>query len=79
MRPDGVARMPGGDAISIAVRDRLNALLASMIHQHKRIVLNDLRELDDGTFAAAVTVNDSALASDPVLQELRQKLTEKLR
>jgi len=43
VRPDGVARMPGDDAISIAVRDRLNALLANMIHQSKHIVLHDLR------------------------------------
>src|SRR5215470_20305723 len=40
--PDGVARTP-------TVRDRLNALLSSMIHQSKRIVLHDLRALDDGT------------------------------
>jgi len=62
VRPDGVSRMSGDDASSIAVRDRLNALLASMIHQHKRIVLHDLRELDDGTFAATVTVNGVELA-----------------
>ena len=67
VRPDGVPRMPGNDAISIAVRNRLNALLASMIHQHKRIVLHDLRELDDGTFAATVTVNGVDVASDPIL------------
>jgi len=75
VRPDGVSRMPGDDAISIAVRDRLNALLASMIHQSKRIVLHDLRELDDGTFAATVTVNGAKLASDPILLELREKVT----
>ena len=75
VRPDGVSRMPGDDAISIAVRDRLNALLASMIHQSKRIVLHDLRELDDGTFAATVTVNGAKLASDPILLELHKKLT----
>ncbi len=75
VRPDGVARMPGDDAISAAVRDRLNALLASMIHQHKHIVLRDLRELDDGTFAATVTVNGQALASDPILVELRAEPT----
>lgn len=70
VRPDGVSRMPGDDAISTAVRDRLNALLASMIHQSKHIVLHDLRELDDGTFAATVTVNGMTLASDPILLEL---------
>jgi hypothetical protein len=69
--PDGVARMPAGNATSIAVRDRLNTLLSSMIHQSKRIVLHDLRELGDGTFAATVTVNEANLASDPVLVELQ--------
>ena len=75
VRPDGVLRMPGDGTISIAVRDRLNALLASMIHQHKQIVLHDLRELDDGTFAATVTVNGAKLASDPILLGLREKVT----
>ena len=73
VRPDGVARMPGDAAISIAVRDRLNALLASMIHQNKRIVLHDLRALNDGTFAATVTVNGANVESDPILLELREK------
>jgi hypothetical protein len=73
VRPDGVARMPGDAAIAIAVRDRLNALLADMIHQSKRIVLEDLRELDDGTFAATVTVNGANVESDPILLELREK------
>ena len=67
--------MPGDDAGSIAMRDRLNALLASMIHKHRRIVLHDLRELDDGTFAATVTVNGLNLASDPTLLDLREKLS----
>ncbi len=75
VRPDGVSRMPGDDAVSIAVRDRLNALLASMIHQSKHIVLHDLRALGDGTFAATVTVNEANLASDPILMELREKFT----
>jgi hypothetical protein len=74
VRPDGVSRMPANDVISIAVRNRLNALLASMIHQHKRIVLHDLRELDEGMFAATVTVNDSNVVSDPILLDLREKL-----
>jgi hypothetical protein len=73
VRPDGVLRTPDDAAISSAVRDRLNALLASMIHQSKRIVLRDLRELDDGTFAAAVTVNGANVASDPILLKLREK------
>jgi hypothetical protein len=65
--------MPPDEAIAIAVRDRLNALLSNMIHQAKHIELHDLRKLDDGTFAATVTVNGIDLASDPVLAELRQK------
>ena len=79
VRPDGVPRTPGDDATSIAMRDRLNALLANMIHQAKRIVLHDLRELDDGTFAATVTVNGINLASDPIFVELREKATESTR
>jgi len=79
VRPDGVGPMPGDDAISIAVRDRLNTLLASMIHQSKRIVLHGLRKLDDGTFAATVTVNGADLASDPILLELREKLSRTMR
>jgi hypothetical protein len=73
VRPDGVLRIPDDAAISIAVRNRLNTLLADMIHQNKRIVLHDLRELDDGTFAATVMVNSEDVASDPILLELRQK------
>ena len=73
VRPDGVLRTSGEGAISIAVRNRLNALLSNMIHQAKHIVLHDLRELDDGTFAAAVTVTGLNLASDPILRELREK------
>ena len=79
MRPDGVSRTPRDDGISVAMRNRLNALLANMIHQSKRIVLDDLRELDDGTFAATVTVNGVNLASDPILLELRDKLTTTIR
>ena len=73
VRPDGVLRTSGEDATSIAVRNRLNALLSNMIHQVKHIVLHDLHELDDGTFAAAVTVTGVNLASDPILMELREK------
>ena len=65
--------------MSIAVRDRLNALLADMIHQAKHIVLHDLRELGDGTFAAIVTVNGANLASDPILVELRGKVASQPR
>ncbi len=73
--PDGVPRGTGNEAIAIAVRDRLNALLASMVHQHKRIVLRDIREVEDGTFAAVVTVNEANLASDAILVELLKKFT----
>jgi len=73
VRPQGVPRTSGVDATSIAVRNRLNALLANMIHQAKHIVLHDLHELDDGTFAAAVTVTGVDVASDPILVELRDK------
>jgi hypothetical protein len=73
VRPDGVPRSSGGDATSVAVRNRLNALLSNMIHQAKHIVLRDLHELDDGTFAAVVTVSGVDLAADPVLVELREK------
>lgn len=61
--------MSGGDVYSIAIRDRLNALLANMIHQSKRIELHDVRELEDGTFAAQVTVNGVKLGLDPMLLE----------
>lgn len=71
VRPDGVVGVSGNDAMASAVRDRLNALLASMIHQHKYIVLHDLRALGDGTYAAAVTVNGLNVESDPILRELR--------
>ena len=72
---DGVPRTPGDEAASIAIRDRLNLLLASMVHQHKRIVLHELRNVEDGTFAATVTVNEENLASDPFLLELQRRLT----
>jgi len=71
VRPDGVVGVSGDDAMASAVRDRLNSLLASMIHQHKYIELHDLRALGDGTYAAAVTVNGLNVESDPVLRELR--------
>jgi hypothetical protein len=69
--PDGVPRTFSDEVAATAVRDRMNALLASMIHQHKRIVLHGLREAGAGAYAAQVTVNDADLASDPVLLELR--------
>ena len=73
VRPAGVPLISDDEDIAIALRDRLNALLASMIHQHKRIELHDLRELDDGTFAATVTVNGVELATDPMLAQLGAK------
>ena len=79
VRPDGISRTSGDYGISIAIRDRLNALLSNMIHQAKHIVLLDLHKLDDGTFAATVIVNDANLASDPVLVELNERLTKTAR
>jgi hypothetical protein len=76
VRPDGISRTSSNYDISIAIRDRLNALLSNMIHQAKHIVLLDLRKLGDGTFAATVIVNDANLASDPVLVELNERLTK---
>ncbi len=73
VRPAGVPLISDDEDIAIALRDRLNALLASMIHQHKRIELHDLRELEDGTFAATVTVNGEDLATDPILAQLGAK------
>jgi hypothetical protein len=72
VRPDGVPQS-GDTATAVAVRNRLNALMSDMIHQAKHIVLHDLRKLDDGSFAATVTVTGIELASDPVLMELRVK------
>jgi hypothetical protein len=68
--PDGVPRTFSDEVVATAVRDRMNALLASMIHQHKRIVLHGLREAGAGAYAARVTVNDADLASDPLLLEM---------
>lgn len=70
VRPEGVAHAPHDDSTGPAVRNRLNELLSSMIHQNKHIVLKDLRELDDGTYAAVVTVNGIDLAADARLVEL---------
>lgn len=71
VRPDGLPRFTGTDAAAAAMRDRLNALLASMIHQHKQVRLEALRALDDGTFAAGITVNGADVATDPQLLELQ--------
>ncbi len=74
VRPNGIAQIRGADAI--AVRDRLNVLLVNMIHQDKRIELRDLRSLDDGTYAASVSVNDADVALDPVLLQLGKRAAE---
>lgn len=70
VRPLGIPEMRGNDDVSVAVRDRLNALMSSFVHQHKRIVLYDLRPLGDGTFSASITVNESGLEEDPALRDL---------
>jgi hypothetical protein len=69
----GIAEMRGNDAVSIAVRDRLNAMMSSFVHQHKRIVLYNLRDRHDGTYEAVITVNESPLEEDPVLQDLAKE------
>jgi hypothetical protein len=71
VRPDGIAHAPDNAVASVAIRDRLNALLSSMIHQHKRIVLRDLREAGDGIYAATVIVNEADVAQDEVLRSLQ--------
>ena len=70
VRPDGIAQVPRNSARSIAVRDRLNGLLSSMIHQHKRIVLHGLRDAGDGMYTATVIVNEADVAQDEVLRGL---------
>ena len=74
VRPVGIPEMRGNDDVSIALRNRLNTLMADFIHQAKHIELHDLRKLDDGTYAASVTVTGIELASDPVLAELGTKV-----
>jgi hypothetical protein len=79
VRPLGIPEMRGGDAVSIDVRDRLNALMSSFVHQHKRIVLYGLRRLGDGTWTAGITVNESPLEDDPALHELLARRGEGVR
>ena len=67
VRPHCVAKTSGDGSASLSVRNRLNALLSSIIHQNKQIVLEDVRELDDGTFTATVIVNGIDLVPDPLL------------
>lgn len=57
---------------ALAIRDRLNALLSNMIHQHKRIELHDVHARDDGSFDATVVVNGADVASDPLLTQLER-------
>lgn len=75
--PEGMPETDGDKALAVAVRDRLNALMSSFVHQHKRIVLYGLRERGDGSWAANVTVNESDLSEDPVLQALRGRRGQK--
>lgn len=65
--PDGVTPRARDDAL----RDRLNALLADMIHQHKRIQLHRLRARQDGSLAATVTVTGIPLTEDEMLRRLQ--------
>jgi hypothetical protein len=71
VRPAGVLPPSGDPAVSIALRDRFTTLLVNMIHQDKRIMLNGLRPLADGTFAATVTVNGADVALDPTVVDLQ--------
>lgn len=68
--PDGVDWRDARPEQARAVRDRLNALLSSMIHQHKRVELFGLRPLEDGRHAARVVVNGADVAIDPQLSAL---------
>ncbi len=74
--PDGVPRVHKENVASVVIRDRLNALLAGMIHQHKRIELWHFRKIENGMFAAVVTVNGVNIATDPMLIELGVKLAD---
>lgn len=52
---------------ALAIRDRLNALLSNMIHQHKRIELFDMNGREDGSFDAMIVVNGENVAHDAIL------------
>ncbi|UCH49008.1 MAG: hypothetical protein JSU95_04225 [Betaproteobacteria bacterium] len=71
--PDGIARDAENQAVAIAIRNRLNALLANMIHQYKHVELRELRSVGEGYFAAIVIVDGNDVASDPILLELQGK------
>lgn len=68
--PQGIPETDGNEELAVAVRNRLNALMSSFVHQHKRIVLYGLRERGDGNWTANITVNEAALEEDPALREL---------
>jgi hypothetical protein len=74
VRPNGIPQVAADDARAKALRERLGSLFSNMIHQDKQIRLLDLRELQDGTFAATVTVNGEDVASDPLVRELRERM-----
>ncbi len=72
--PDGVGWREADDATARAMRDRLNALLSSMIHQHKQLKLHGLRSTQGNGYAARITVNGADVAEDPVLLGLTQRV-----
>lgn len=72
--PDGVGWRDADDATARAVRDRLNALLSSMIHQHKRVQLHGLRSTQGNGHAARITVNGADVADDSVLIGLTRRV-----
>jgi hypothetical protein len=72
VRPNGVSNAMNDDATAIALRNRLNALMSSMIHQHKRIELEDLSKLDDGTHTATVKVDGIDVSADATLNDLTE-------
>ncbi len=72
--PDGVGWRDADDATARAVRDRLNALLSSMIHQHKRVQLHGLRSTQGNGYAARITVNGADVADDSVLIGLTRRV-----
>jgi len=68
--PEGVRWTDVDEATARAVRDRLNALMSSMIHQHKRVELFGLRLREDGAYVARITVNGADVSQDPILAEI---------
>ena len=70
VRPNGLIIETHREVIAIAVRNRLNSLMSNMIHQHKRIELQNLRKLDDGAYAATIEVNGMDVSADSILVNL---------